>query len=128
MIFAGSHAKTLTLITNVRPGWKGMPGINILSYYKNRDIKSSIKLDPGPNVIKLFTDVIYECLQQARVFVHGTPFQPSLMTVCKAGAYPIEESLRCSTLGLAHKQWTRLERLVMDKHSCLLQKIVNYGH
>ncbi len=38
---------------------------------------------------------------------------------------------RCSTLGqapgLIHKHQTRLERLVRDKHSSLLQKSVNYG-
>jgi hypothetical protein len=52
------------------------------------------------------------------------------MSVCKAGTYPIEEPLRCSTIGqapgLAHKQETRLERLAMDKHSSLRQKFVNY--
>jgi len=28
---------------------------------------------------------------------------------------------------LAHKHWTKLERLNRDKHSCLYQKSVNYG-
>ncbi len=49
---------------------------------------------------------------------------------CNAGAYPIEEHFRCSTLGqalgLAHKQQTRLEKFARDKHSSLLQKFVNY--
>ncbi len=53
------------------------------------------------------------------------------MFVGKAGAYPIEEPFRFSTLGqapgFAHKQYTRLERLVGEKHSSLLQKFVSYG-
>jgi hypothetical protein len=31
--------------------------------------------------------------------VHGKLFQPNLNSVGKAGAYPIEEPFRCSTLG-----------------------------
>jgi hypothetical protein len=38
------------------------------------DVKDVDEL--GRNVIKLFTDVIYESSQQARVFVYGKPFQP----------------------------------------------------
>jgi hypothetical protein len=34
---------------------------------------------PGPNIIKLFTAVIYGCSYLARVFVSGGPLQPSLM-------------------------------------------------
>ncbi len=53
------------------------------------------------------------------------------MFVGKAGAYPIEEPFRCSTLGLApglaDKQKTRLERLARDKHSRLIRKFVNHG-
>jgi hypothetical protein len=64
------------------------------------------------------------------VFVHGKPFQPGLMSVCKAGTHPIEEPFRCSTIGyapgLANKQYTRLEWLTMDKHSSLSRKLVNY--
>ncbi len=33
------------------------------------------------------------------MFVRGKPFQPSLMSVCKAGTYPIEEPFRCFTIG-----------------------------
>ncbi len=33
------------------------------------------------------------------VFVLGKSCQPSLMFVGKAGAYPIEEPFRCSTIG-----------------------------
>jgi hypothetical protein len=43
---------------------------------------------PGPNVIKLFTLVIYEFLLQDRVFVPGMSFQPSLMLVGKARSLP----------------------------------------
>ncbi len=64
------------------------------------------------------------------MFVNGKPFQPSLMFVGKAGAYPIEEPFRCCTLGqasgLAHKQETRLERLTRDKHSNLLRNFINH--
>jgi hypothetical protein len=46
------------------------------------------------------------------VFSHGKPFQPSLMSnVC----------------GLTRESWTRLEKLVRDKPSSLLRKLVNYG-
>ncbi len=42
----------------------------------------------GINVIKLFTPVIYNCSHQARVFVTGQPFQPSLIFLTKDGALP----------------------------------------
>jgi hypothetical protein len=42
----------------------------------------------GTNVIKLFKAVIYQCLQYARVFVPGKPFQPSLMFVGKGRSLP----------------------------------------
>jgi hypothetical protein len=62
-----------------------------------------------------------------KVFVHGKPFQPSLISVCIAGTYNIEEPFRCSTIGqatgLANKQKSRLERLAMHKHSSLLQNL-----
>jgi hypothetical protein len=47
------------------------------------------------NVIKLFTDVIYESC----VFNPSKPFQPTLMFVGKARIYHIKEPYRCSTLG-----------------------------
>jgi hypothetical protein len=60
-------------------------------------------LAPGPNVIKLFTDVIYEWPKQ---FVPRTPFQPGLMFVIKVGAYPSEAAFRCSTQLVAQpKTW-----------------------
>jgi hypothetical protein len=65
------------------------------------------------------------------VFVHGKPFQRSLMIAGKARVYPSEAPCRCSTKekapGLTHKHVTRLERLTRDKHSSLLRKFVNYG-
>jgi hypothetical protein len=67
----------------------------------------------------------------ARVFVHDKLFQPSLMSVYKAGTYPIEETFRCSTLGqapgLIQKHYSRLEKLARDKLSSLLLTSVNYG-
>ncbi len=49
----------------------------------------------------------------------------------KAGAYLSEAPCRCSSLGwalgLAHKHYTRLERLVRDKRSRLLWKNVTYA-
>ncbi len=64
------------------------------------------------------------------MFVPGKPFRPSLMFVGKAKAYARVEQLKCTSLvlgpGLSYKHWTRLERLVRDKHSSLLRKFVNY--
>jgi len=40
------------------PGWKGLPGTNTLAYYPGELVtneKSSIRLTPGVNVIKLFS-------------------------------------------------------------------------
>jgi hypothetical protein len=42
------------------------------------------------NLIKLFTAVRYNFSLKARAFVPGKPFQPSLMFVGKARAYPSE--------------------------------------
>ncbi len=65
------------------------------------------------------------------MFVPARAFQPSLMFVSMAGAYPCEDLFRCSTLewtpGLTHKHnRTGLERPVRDKHTSLLRTIVNY--
>ncbi len=57
-----------------------------------------IVLSTGPNVIKLFTSVIYECSQQARVVVLIRAFQSSLMFSDKTRILPksgVPE--RCST-------------------------------
>jgi len=61
--------------------------------------KCFVKLTPGPNVIKHFTAVIYECYKLVGVFVPGKHFQPSLMFESKAGAYTSEAPFRCSTVG-----------------------------
>ncbi len=57
--------------------------------------------------------------------------QSSVMFQGKAGAYPIEASFMCSTLGQApgftHKHYNRFGMLNSDKHSSLLHKSVNYG-
>ncbi len=74
----------------VRLGWKSLPGTNSLAYYgnsKNMDKKSYITLGPGTSVVKLVTTVIYICLEQARVFVPGKPFQPSLMFASRLRHY-----------------------------------------
>jgi hypothetical protein len=45
------------LLTNLRLGWRGLPGTNTLAYYKNSliaDRKSFITLASDLNVIKLF--------------------------------------------------------------------------
>ena len=50
------------LPTNIKLGCKGLPGTNTLAYYENpfiTAVKIFIRLDPGVNVIKLFTVVIY---------------------------------------------------------------------
>ncbi len=49
--------------------------------FMNSTSGSVLQLRLGGNLIKLFTAVIYEFSQSARVFVLGKPFQPSLMLV-----------------------------------------------
>ncbi len=60
------------------------------------------------------------------MFFPGNPFQLCLLFVGKTGAYLIQTPLRCSIQGyfpaLSHKHQT-----VIDKHSSLLWKVVNYG-
>jgi hypothetical protein len=57
---------------------------------------------------------------------------PALTNICEMGAYSIEATFKCSTLGyasgLTHKHQTRQERFAKDKHSSLLRTLVNYGH
>ncbi len=60
--------------------------------------KRFIILPLEPNVIKLFTTIIYECLQQAEMFVVGKTLQSSLSFVSKVRAYRNETPFRCSTL------------------------------
>jgi len=65
------------------------------------------------------------------VFVPGKVFQPSLMLLSKAGAYPSGTSfqvLSCNVGScLTHKHWTRPEKRARDKSSSLFQTLVNYG-
>ncbi len=51
------------------------------------------------NVIKHFTINNYECTSQARVFVAGRSFQPSLIFVGKTRAYLTKPPFSCSTFG-----------------------------
>jgi hypothetical protein len=49
--------KALALLSNIRHGWKGMPGTSTLAYYEQFKItheKSFITLVPGVSIIKLF--------------------------------------------------------------------------
>jgi hypothetical protein len=59
------------------------------------------------------------------------PLQLSLMIARKARACLSEAPFMCSTLvyspGLSHKYLTMLERPARDKHSYLLQTLLNYG-
>jgi hypothetical protein len=79
---------------------------------------------PGPNVIKLFTVVSYDFLYYVRAFVHGKPFQPSLMFVGKSRSLPYTGATpRCFTwvgFCLTCKHKTRLEKLARNKCSSLL--------
>jgi hypothetical protein len=47
-----------------------------------------IELTREPNVIEVFTAVIYECLKKAWVWDPDKPFQPSLVFSSKTRAYP----------------------------------------
>ncbi len=64
------------------------------------------------------------------MFVHGRPFQPSLIFASKTRVYLSEATFRCSILGLSpgftHKHYGSLEMLARDKHSSLLWTLVNY--
>ncbi len=63
------------------------------------------------------------------MFVPGKPFQPSLIFVGMARAYPIVGYLQCITwLGssLTRRHKIRLERLARDKHFSFLRKFLNY--
>jgi hypothetical protein len=57
LFFSGAplYGRPLALTTNIRLGWKGFPGTNILAYYENpliTSVKSFIRFAPGPIVIK----------------------------------------------------------------------------
>ena len=47
----------MVLLTNIRLGWKGLPGMNTLAYYGNLYIAPVVSFTiqaPGANVIKFF--------------------------------------------------------------------------
>ncbi len=95
---ASFFGKLLLLPANVRLDWK------VIERYKHSSLfglivsnkGSFITLAPGVNVIKNFVTDTEEIML---VFDPGRPFQPSLMFMSMAGAYPSESTLRCSTLG-----------------------------
>ncbi len=62
--------------------------IDVIVYYCYSFLLEKGKLADGhrPQVLKLFTAVIYEFLLQVRVYVPGKPFQRSLMFEGKAGS------------------------------------------
>jgi hypothetical protein len=60
------------------------------------------------------------------VFVIDKSFQPSLAFVGKARPYPRAEKLKYTSLGFPYKDWSKLERLVKDKLSSFLRKLINY--
>jgi hypothetical protein len=76
--------------------------------------------------MKLFTAVIYDCSYKARVFVPDKPSQLSLRFTSKAKAYPSKAPLCAPLWGRLLALLARLEGLVRDKHSSLLQVFVNY--
>jgi hypothetical protein len=81
--------RLLALLANIRLGWKGFAKDKISSLFGFLSVtkqKSFIVLKLGACIIKLNTAVIYGIPCEARVFVPGKPFQPSLMFVGKAGA------------------------------------------
>jgi hypothetical protein len=56
------QGRLLALPTNIRLGWKGLPGTNALAYFENSEltaVRSFKTLAPGACTIKLITDVIY---------------------------------------------------------------------
>ncbi len=81
----------------------------------------------GANITKLFTAVIYECSEKARVFLHDGPFQPSLTFASNAVAYPQEATFRCL---FRVSSWPYLQTLekAVNKHSSFLRAFVNYSH
>jgi hypothetical protein len=66
------------------------------------------------------------------MFVPGKPFQPGLIFVIKVRSLPQSGAPERSFIHVGsddtRKYWTRLERLARDKHSSLLQILINYGY
>jgi hypothetical protein len=80
------HSKVDTLaLTNIRLGWKGLPGTNTPAYYKHSymtEEKSFITLAPKCQCYKPL--YVRNLRMFVKVFVQGRPFQPSLMFLGKA--------------------------------------------
>jgi hypothetical protein len=62
--------------------------------------------------------------KKARLLVRGKLFKPNLMFVGKA--MTLEDNTRKDPPSVAHKSWTRVEKLARDKHSSLLRKLLIY--
>jgi hypothetical protein len=79
---------------------------------------------------KTFLSVIYELSKQARVFVPGKLFQPSLIFEGKSGACPIsivsKRRVTRVASGFICKHLTRMDKIAKSKHSSLLRKFLNY--
>ncbi len=61
------------------------------------------------------------------MFLPGRPFQPSQIFACKARAN-LRGTLELAPV-LTHRHYSEtLEKLAGDKHSSLLQTVLNYGH
>ncbi len=62
--------------------------------------------------------------------VSGRPFEPSLMFVSKAGAFPSGVTFKCFTLRqvtrIPHKHYTFLENPARNKHFSLMGPFVSY--
>ncbi len=58
-VIYGFRNKLGCLSLNTRLGWEGLPRTNTVAYYGNRKLISFMIQGPGPNVIKLFSAVIY---------------------------------------------------------------------
>jgi hypothetical protein len=56
-----SEFRLLDLPSTIRPVWKGVSINNTLAYYGMESKNSFPRFSPGPNVIKLFMSVTYEC-------------------------------------------------------------------
>jgi len=94
-----SHKKLANILFNIFQllslvDKKGLAFVNNLKIKQKTKLKNYKKqisyphLTPAPNVKNLFTLRIYKCSYEARVFVPGKPFQPSLLFACKARSLP----------------------------------------
>jgi len=101
---------------NIRLGWKGLTGANTLAYYENSqftDRKSFITLDPGDDVIKLFSTVADE---EAKLECLSLTSFSGLVFASKTGACRNGATWKHAP-DLAHKYQTRLKGLAGDNYS-----------